>query len=276
MSKRFSEDMIWDVLLGRTPARGVIFVQAPRRKSGEEAPEEDRCYVAALGTGYDPFIDAVLALMAKERGGYSDRYDPMGLVVVRKDSKTERGGHHHHASAFVGGNHLSIKFLDRQWIFQREGLSPTPLLTVSTPFDWSVLNDEGFERLIFSLLMDMDEFEQVKLLTKTHAPDAGRDISAFRPARQMHVMVQCRHQRASLGPADVQACVAKAQTWRDPPFDELMIATTSTFTSDAVRWYEAHNADAWPVTHLGYRNQGRRPWDTVERFVSQSSARQGG
>ena len=28
--------------------------------------------------------------------------------------------------------------------------------------------------------------------------------------------------------------------------------------------------------HLGYRNQGRRPWDTVERFVSQSPARQGG
>jgi transposase InsO family protein len=28
--------------------------------------------------------------------------------------------------------------------------------------------------------------------------------------------------------------------------------------------------------HLGYRNQGRRPWETVERFVSQSPARQGG
>jgi hypothetical protein len=28
--------------------------------------------------------------------------------------------------------------------------------------------------------------------------------------------------------------------------------------------------------HLGYRNQGRRPWETVELFVSQPSARQGG
>jgi hypothetical protein len=28
--------------------------------------------------------------------------------------------------------------------------------------------------------------------------------------------------------------------------------------------------------HLGYRNQGRRPWKTVERFVSQSPARQAG
>jgi hypothetical protein len=39
--------------------------------------------------------------------------------------------------------------------------------------------------------------------------------------------------------------------------------------------------DAWLVhynherPHLGYRNQGRRPWNTVEPFVSQSSARQG-
>jgi hypothetical protein len=28
--------------------------------------------------------------------------------------------------------------------------------------------------------------------------------------------------------------------------------------------------------HLGYRNQGRRPGETVERFISQSSASQGG
>ncbi len=40
--------------------------------------------------------------------------------------------------------------------------------------------------------------------------------------------------------------------------------------------------DAWLVhynrerPHLGDRNQGRRPWETVELFVSQSSARQGG
>ena len=28
--------------------------------------------------------------------------------------------------------------------------------------------------------------------------------------------------------------------------------------------------------HLGYRNQGRRPWETIELFVSQSPGRQGG
>jgi transposase InsO family protein len=53
------------------------------------------------------------------------------------------------------------------------------------------------------------------------------------------------------------------------------------------RLYESVEAlqaglDAWlrhynhERPHLGYRNQGRRPWETVERFVSQSSARQGG
>src|ERR671912_635163 len=53
------------------------------------------------------------------------------------------------------------------------------------------------------------------------------------------------------------------------------------------RLYESVEAlqadlDAWlhhynhARAHLGYRNQGRRPWETVERFVSQSPARQGG
>jgi transposase InsO family protein len=45
---------------------------------------------------------------------------------------------------------------------------------------------------------------------------------------------------------------------------------------------EALQADAWlhhynhARPHLGYRNQGRRPWETVERFVSQAPARQQG
>ena len=53
------------------------------------------------------------------------------------------------------------------------------------------------------------------------------------------------------------------------------------------RLYESVEAlqtdlDAWlhhynhARPHLGYRNQGRRPWETVELFVSQPSARQGG
>lgn len=43
--------------------------------------------------------------------------------------------------------------------------------------------------------------------------------------------------------------------------------------TDLDAWLHHYNHER---PHLGYRNQGRRPWQTVERFVSQSSARQGG
>jgi hypothetical protein len=43
--------------------------------------------------------------------------------------------------------------------------------------------------------------------------------------------------------------------------------------ADLDAWLHHYNHER---PHLGYRNQGRRLWDTVERFVSQASARQGG
>ena len=43
--------------------------------------------------------------------------------------------------------------------------------------------------------------------------------------------------------------------------------------ADLDAWLHHYNHER---PHLGYRNQGRRPWETVERFISQSSARQGG
>jgi hypothetical protein len=43
--------------------------------------------------------------------------------------------------------------------------------------------------------------------------------------------------------------------------------------ADLDAWLHQYNHER---PHLGYRNQGRGPWDTVELFVSQSPARQGG
>jgi hypothetical protein len=43
--------------------------------------------------------------------------------------------------------------------------------------------------------------------------------------------------------------------------------------ADLDAWLRHYNHER---PHLGYRNQGRRPWDTVERFVSQSPTIQGG
>jgi transposase-like protein len=46
---------------------------------------------------------------------------------------------------------------------------------------------------------------------------------------------------------------------------------TEQVQADLDVWLHHYNHER---PHLGYRTQGRRPWETVERFVGQSSARQ--
>lgn len=134
---------------------------------------------------------------------------------------------------------------------------------VTTELDWSVLDDEGFERLIFNLLGDASGYENPQWLTRTNAPDRGRDLSVDRvradslggTARQ-RLMVQCKHWTTrSVGPDDAAAAVTRAGLW-EPPFDGLIIATSGRFTGDAVTWIENHNRvsrlgiEMWPDSHL--------------------------
>jgi hypothetical protein len=41
-----------------------------------------------------------------------------------------------------------------------------------------------------------------------------------------------------------------------------------TLQADLDAWLHHHNHER---PHLGYRNQGRRPWDTVRQFLSQEA-----
>jgi hypothetical protein len=47
--------------------------------------------------------------------------------------------------------------------------------TVATALAWSALSADGFERLLFNLLNDFSNHENVQWLTHTNAPDRGRD-----------------------------------------------------------------------------------------------------
>ena len=118
-------------------------------------------------------------------------------------------------------------------------------------FNWSVLDDEEFERLMFRLFFEL-EFDNVQWLQKTRAADSGRDISAERLENGNRVLIQARHQKASVNAPDVNDIVVKAETW-NPAFDEVIIVTTSSFTQEAIRWAENHNA-----------NPGERPTVTLE------------
>jgi hypothetical protein len=59
-------------------------------------------------------------------------------------------------------------------------VSSKPKGRVSTKLEWDAVNDEDFERLLFNIVSDAEGYENPKLLTRTNAPDRGRDISVDR------------------------------------------------------------------------------------------------
>jgi transposase InsO family protein len=58
-----------------------------------------------------------------------------------------------------------------------------------------------------------------------------------------------------------------------PTMRSRLYESVDALQADLDAWLHHYNHER---PHLGYRNQGRRPWQTVELFVSQSPARQGG
>jgi transposase InsO family protein len=58
-----------------------------------------------------------------------------------------------------------------------------------------------------------------------------------------------------------------------PTMRSHLYESVEALQADLDAWLHHYNHER---PHLGYRNQGRRPWETVELFVSQSPARQGG
>jgi hypothetical protein len=119
-----------------------------------------------------------------------------------------------------------------------------PAGVVTTALNWPALDDEAFERLIFNLIGDTTGYENAKWLTRTNAPDRGRDLSVDRVlndelagTRRLRVLIQCRHWTSkSVTPTRASEAVTKAELWTDPRFDVVVIATTGRFTSDAVAW----------------------------------------
>jgi Restriction endonuclease len=127
------------------------------------------------------------------------------------------------------------------------------------------LSDEDFERLVFSLISDVPGYENPEWLTRTNAPDRGRDLSVARiitdplsGVMRSRVLIQCRNWLTkSVGPTDVATLKEQMTTWVPPKVDVLVIATSGRFTSDAVAIVEKHNGgdralkiEMWPESHL--------------------------
>ena len=130
---------------------------------------------------------------------------------------------------------------------------------------WGRLDDDGFERLLYDLLREFPEHQNVQWLMQTRAPDRGRDLSLDRVlqdstggVRRERVIVQAKHWlKRSVGPAEVANTLAVIKLWQPPVVHGLIIATSGRFTADGVAAAEQHNAsgnapfiDLWAESKL--------------------------
>ncbi|MFE6735575.1 restriction endonuclease [Microbacterium sp. NPDC057650] len=127
--------------------------------------------------------------------------------------------------------------------------SAKPAGGASVGIEWSLLDDDGFERLLFDLFGGFSSYQNVDWLMKTRAPDRGRDLAAERvlrdeggTTRTERVIVQAKHWTArSVAPTDILTSLATLPIWEPPVIRVLIIATSGRFTADAVTIVERHN-----------------------------------
>jgi hypothetical protein len=140
-----------------------------------------------------------------------------------------------------------------------------PTGPITTALAWSKINDEAFERLIFTLISDTPRYENPEWLMQTRAADRGRDLSVTRViqdelsgTQRLRVIIQCKHWTSrSVALPGVTATKDQMALWTNPRVDVLVVATSGRFTADAVTWIEQHNAigaspriEMWPESHL--------------------------
>ena len=136
---------------------------------------------------------------------------------------------------------------------------------VPTRLHWEKLSEEDFERLIFNLISSSEGYENSEWLTRTSAPDRGRDLSVNRVVEdslggveRRRVIIQCKHWLTkSVSGSDVSRVRDQMTHWEPPRVDVLVIATSGRFTVDAVDRIEKLNAsdralriESWPDSHL--------------------------
>lgn len=140
-----------------------------------------------------------------------------------------------------------------------------PTGPITTALTWSNIDDQTFERLIFTLISDTPGYENPEWLMQTRAPDRGRDLSVMRVIQdelsgtlRLRVVIQCKHWTSrSVSLSEVSSTKDQMALWPNPRVDVLIVATSGRFTADAVTWIDQHNANGvspriemWPESHL--------------------------
>lgn len=140
-----------------------------------------------------------------------------------------------------------------------------PTGPITTALAWPKIDDQTFERLIFTLISDTPGYENPEWLMQTRAPDRGRDLSVTRVIQdelsgtmRHRVVIQCKHWMSrSVSLSDVSSTKEQMALWPNPRVDVMIVATSGRFTADAVTWVEQHNGNGglpriemWPESHL--------------------------
>ena len=137
--------------------------------------------------------------------------------------------------------------------------------TATSALPWERLNETDFERLLFDLLRDLPQHQNVQWLQRTRAADRGRDLSCDRvrepgagSTSTERIIVQAKHWLSrSVSDTEISSNVTKMALIPPPIVRILVVATSGAFTLDAVEWVERHNAkgaaplvELWPHSHL--------------------------
>jgi hypothetical protein len=140
-----------------------------------------------------------------------------------------------------------------------------PTGAVTTRLNWEGISAEEFERLLFNLISDAEEYVNPQWLTQTNASDKGRDLSvervitdALSGTQRQLVFIQAKHwTKKSVRPKDVAETLTEITLWEPPVVQSLIMATSGRFTADAVALIEKHNNEGkrphiemWPESHL--------------------------
>jgi hypothetical protein len=151
-----------------------------------------------------------------------------------------------------------------------------PTGPVSSKLDWSRIDDETFEALIFELIRGTNGYENANWLMRTRAADRGRDIEVYRvisdplgDTKRRRVIVQCKHwQTRSVGRDELVGCIEAVKLWEGDRVDTLIVATSGRFTQDAVALKERYDrersvpsVELWPDTasSFSYRDAHTSP-----------------
>jgi len=197
--------------------------------------------------------DQIHRLMGSDRPS-GERWSDMGrhiyfaephdlLDIVDKDWPTVRQSILDHA---FEGEPIPVEAVELSDLVEEAPSGP-----VSTSVNWSVLDADGFERVVLGILQSSDGYENCKRPMNVYASDKGRDLSADRVVvdtlsgtKRIPVMIQCKHyQTKPVGLPECTQAVEQAKLWTDAGFRVVVIATSGNLAQQALEWIEKRHVD---------------------------------